>query len=55
VVPLVEAVNFIIANGRQRIPDFGLKGSMFAETEFAPYHWLLKIDRTDGRSSSRAG
>jgi hypothetical protein len=41
---MVEAVNFIIANGRQRIPDFGLKGSMFAETEFAPYHWLLKID-----------
>ena len=40
---MVESVNFIIANGRQRIPDFGLKGSMFAETEFAPYHWLLKI------------
>jgi hypothetical protein len=40
---MVEAVNFIIANGRQRIPDFGLKGSMFAETDFAPYRWLLKI------------
>jgi hypothetical protein len=40
---MVEAVNFIIANGRQRIPDFALRGSMFAETEFAPYHWLLKI------------
>jgi hypothetical protein len=40
---MVEGVNFIIANGRTRIPEFGLKGSLFAETEFAPYHWLLKI------------
>jgi hypothetical protein len=40
---MVEGANFIIANGRQRIPGFGLKGSMFAETEFAPYQWLLKI------------
>ena len=40
---MVKSVNFVIANGRERIPDFGLKGSMFAETEYAPYHWLLKI------------
>ena len=44
---MVQAVNFIIANGRERIADFGLKGSLFADTEFEPYHWLLKID-TDG-------
>jgi hypothetical protein len=42
---MVEGANFIIANGRQRIVGFGLKGSMFAETEFAPYHWLLMIGR----------
>jgi hypothetical protein len=40
---MVEAVNFIIANGRERIRDFGLKGSLFAETEFRPHHWLAKI------------
>jgi hypothetical protein len=40
---MVEGVNFIIANGRQRIPDLGLKGSLFAETDFAPYRWLVKI------------
>ena len=40
---MVEAVNFIIANSRARNPDFGLRGSLFAETEFAPYHWLGKI------------
>jgi hypothetical protein len=40
---MVEAVNFILANGRARIPDFGLTGSLFAETEFRPYHWLVKI------------
>jgi hypothetical protein len=44
---MVEAVNFIIANARRKIPDFGLKGSLFADTEFEPYHWLLKIN-SDG-------
>jgi hypothetical protein len=40
---MVEGVNFIIANGRERIRDFGLKGSLFAETEFRPHHWVVKI------------
>jgi hypothetical protein len=40
---MVEAVNFVIANAKQRIPDFGLKGQLVANTEFEPYDWLLKI------------
>jgi hypothetical protein len=42
---MVAGVNFIIANGRVRIPGFGLKGSLYASTEFKPYHWLVKINR----------
>jgi hypothetical protein len=41
---MVAGVNFIIANGRARIAGFGLKGSLFASTEFKPYHWLVKIN-----------
>jgi hypothetical protein len=41
---MVAGVNFIIANGRARIPGFGLKGSLFASTEFKPYYWLVKIN-----------
>jgi hypothetical protein len=40
---MVEGVNFIIANARQRIPDFGLKGQLRAITDFEPYHWYLRI------------
>jgi hypothetical protein len=40
---MIEGLNFIIANARRRIPDFGLTGQMTAETEFAPYRWFLKI------------
>jgi hypothetical protein len=41
---LVSQVNTIIADIRQDIPDFGLKGSLYAETDYEPYSWLLKID-----------
>ena len=40
---LIDSVNFIIENGRKFIPGFKLSGSLFASTEFEPYHWLLKI------------
>jgi hypothetical protein len=40
---MVEGVNFIVANARLKIPGFGLQGSLFADTEFEPYRWLLKI------------
>jgi hypothetical protein len=40
---LVGSINFIIVNGRKFIPGFGLTGSLFADTEFEPYRWLLKI------------
>ena len=40
---MVEGLNFIIANARCRIPDFGLTGRMFADTEFEPYHWVIRI------------
>jgi len=46
---LVSGVNFIIANARVRIPDFGLRGSLFASTEFEPHQWLLKIN-SEGRA-----
>ena len=41
---LVSGVNFIVTNARRKIPDFGLQGSLFAQTEFEPYTWLLKIN-----------
>jgi len=41
---MIAGVNFIIANGRERIPGFGLKGSLYASTEFEPYTWLVKIN-----------
>ncbi len=28
----------------KKIPDFGFKGNLFAETEFAPYLWVVEID-----------
>ena len=40
---MVEAVNFIIANARTKIPDFGLKGQLEAFTEFEPHHWYLSV------------
>ena len=40
----ISGINFIIANARNRIPDFGLKGSLYANTEFEPYDWLVKIN-----------
>jgi hypothetical protein len=40
---LVGGVNFIIVNARTRIPNFGLKGQLRADTEFAPYRWWLRI------------
>lgn len=40
---MVEGLNFIIANARRKIPDFGLTGSMHAETEFPPYNWHIEI------------
>jgi hypothetical protein len=40
---LVSEVNFIIENSQRLIPGFGLKGSLFADTEFEPHYWLLKI------------
>jgi len=42
---MVEGLNFIIANARRKIPDFGLTGSMHACTEFAPYNWDIKIGK----------
>jgi hypothetical protein len=41
---MIGGVNFIIANGRAKIPGFGLKGSLYASTEFEPYDWLVKIN-----------
>ena len=41
---MVGGVNFIIANGREKIPGFGLKGRLFADTEFEPYTWLVRIN-----------
>jgi len=41
---VIGGVNFIIANAREKIPGFGLKGSLFASTEFEPYTWLVKIN-----------
>jgi hypothetical protein len=40
---IVAGINFIITNTRTRIPDFGLKGMLAAETEFEPYEWFVKI------------
>ena len=40
-----EGLNFIIANARRKIPDFGLTGSIHASTEFAPYNWHIKIGK----------
>jgi hypothetical protein len=40
---MIEGLNFIIANARLRIPDFGLKGEMCAYTEFKPYTWYIRI------------
>jgi hypothetical protein len=40
---MVESVNFVIANARRKIPDFGLKGALRAVTEFEPHLWWLKI------------
>lgn len=42
---MIGGVNFIIANGRERIPGFGLKGSLYASTEFEPYTWLVEINK----------
>jgi hypothetical protein len=42
---MIEPLNFIIANARRRIPDFGLTGQMTAVTEFAPYHWTIQIGK----------
>jgi hypothetical protein len=42
---MIEGLNFIIANARRKIPDFGLTGSMHASTEFAPYNWHIKIGK----------
>jgi hypothetical protein len=33
-----------IAEIRREIPDFGLRGSLFSDTESEPYYWLLKIN-----------
>lgn len=41
----VGAVNFILANAHRKIPDFGLRGSIYAETEFRPCRWLIRIGR----------
>jgi hypothetical protein len=41
---MVGLLNSITADARKNIPDFGLKGSLFARTEFEPYHWLVKIN-----------
>lgn len=41
---IIAGVKFIIVNARERIPGFGLKGSLFASTEFEPYTWLVKIN-----------
>jgi hypothetical protein len=40
---MIAGVNFIIVNARTRIPDFGLKGMMAADTEFEPYLWFVKL------------
>ncbi len=40
---MVGGVNFIIVNGRRLIPGFGLTGSLYAETEFEPWEWLVAI------------
>jgi hypothetical protein len=40
---IVAGINFIITNARTRIPDFGLKGMLTADTEFEPYRWFVKI------------
>jgi hypothetical protein len=41
---LVPGINCIIANARQLMPDFGLREQLYAETEFEPYRWILKIN-----------
>jgi len=40
---MIEGLNFIIANARRKIPDFALRGEMRADTEFAPYSWLIRM------------
>ena len=42
---MIEGLNFIIANARRRIPDFGLTGQMRAVTEFTPYRWTIQIGK----------
>ena len=42
---MVAGVNFIIVNTRTKIPDFGLKGMLAADTEFEPYLWFVKIGK----------
>jgi hypothetical protein len=41
---LVAGINYIIANARRCVPDFGLRGALYAETDYEPYTWLLKIN-----------
>ena len=42
---IIAGLNFIITNARERIPGFGLKGTPFADTEFEPYIWLVRINK----------
>ena len=42
---MIEGLNFIIANAKRKIPDFGLTGSMRANTELPPYVWDIRIGK----------
>jgi hypothetical protein len=41
---MVESLNFIIVNARNRIGGFGLKGQLLVLTESAPNEWFIRID-----------
>jgi hypothetical protein len=40
---MVDQVNRLIEVTRKLIPDFGLKGTLAADTDFEPHLWFLKI------------
>lgn len=42
---MIGGLNFIIVNARSRIPDFGLKGMLAADTEFEPHLWFVTIGK----------
>jgi hypothetical protein len=50
---MVGTVNHLIDEACKVIAGFGLKGSLYASTEYEPYTWLLKIGPDGGATQER--